>query len=88
MPTKKCQKLTFKLVSKTKDFFGVWEICICINDKYYTYPINSEFAVEEVERLISKHRFGKALQTLKQFKTNNFNSFEKEKQNDANSRYV
>lgn len=74
---KKCQKLTFILTSKVRDFNGVWEVTVLIKDKQYTYPINSTWAVEEVERLLYKRRYGKALQVLKQFTTKEFNAFKK-----------
>jgi len=77
MPNKKRHKLTFLITSKVKDFNGVWEVCILLGNKEYTYPVSSEWAVEECERLLKNRRYGKALQVLKQFKLEGFNSFEK-----------
>ena len=75
--TEKRQKLTFQIVSKVKNYFGVWEVSIVIGSKNYTYPISSEYAVEKAEEFIRLRRYGKALQILKQFKIDGFNPFEK-----------
>ena len=75
---KKRQNLTICLVSKIKDFNGVWEVEVLINSKTYTYPINSEFALNKIESLLYRHKYGSVLKLLKLFKINNFNSFEKE----------
>jgi hypothetical protein len=78
MPTnKKRQHLTLFLVSKSKDCFGVWEVCVLINGKEYTYPVSSEYAVVKVERLLrGPHpKYGKALHLLTLFKVNGFNAF-------------
>ena len=76
---KKSQKLTLLLASTTRDYFGVHEVEVLINGKSYTYPLSSESAVEEVEGLIRKKKFGKALQLLKKSVITGFNSFGKEK---------
>lgn len=67
--SKKHQKLIIKLLSKKKDFFGMWEVEVSINRKIYTYPIPSEFAVEQIERMLQKKRYSAAIMILKQFKT-------------------
>lgn len=74
---KKGQKLTISLLSKTKDFFGIWEVCVLINGKEYTYPVTSEYAVEKFERLLrGPHpKPGKALHMLTLFKVTGFNAF-------------
>lgn len=69
--------MTICLISKVKDFFGVWEVSILIDGKEYTYPISSEFALKKFEVLLKKRRYGKALNILKQFKIESFNSFER-----------
>jgi hypothetical protein len=79
MPTKKVQKLNIILEAKVKDFYGVWELSVLINQKAYTYPINSEFAVEQIEHFLRLRRPGKALKVLNQFKLTGFNTFERER---------
>jgi hypothetical protein len=80
--SQKRQKLTCLLLSKAKDCFGIWEVCILINDKEYTYPITSEFAVNKFEKLLRcKHpKPGKALHLLTLFKVTGFNAFAKEEE--------
>lgn len=63
---KKRQKLTLCLISKIKDYFGLWEVNILINKKEYTFLIPSEYAVEKFERM-SKRFPGRALNLLKKF---------------------
>lgn len=63
----KSQKLTICLISKFKDFAGVWEVVVEIKGKPYTFAIASEFAVRTAECLIAQHKPGKALNLLKQF---------------------
>jgi hypothetical protein len=78
MPTNKnCQKLTLCLTSEVEDFFGVIEVCVLLNGKEYTYPINSKFALEKFKKLLGKNQPGKALDVLKKFKLSGFNSFDK-----------
>ncbi len=59
-------KLCVSIISKIKDFFGVWEVSIFINTKEYKYFLNSTFKVEQVEKLIRKHKPGKAINFLRQ----------------------
>jgi hypothetical protein len=72
--------LTCSLTNEIKDCFGVIEVGVLINGKEYVYPITSEFALRKVKRLLKcKHpKYGKALNLLKTFKVNGFNSFEME----------
>jgi len=77
---KKRQNLTIRLVSKIKDYMGIWEVAVLVNGKLYTYPISSEFAVRKVESLIRRRKPGRALRVLKLFLTDGFNEFKKEKQ--------
>jgi hypothetical protein len=63
---KKRQILTLCLVSKIKDYFGLWEVNVLINKKEYTFLIPSEYAVEKFERM-SKCFPGRALNLLKKF---------------------
>lgn len=62
------RKLYFTLISKTKDLFGVWEICIQLGYKEYTYIVSSSYAVEQFEKYLRKRRYGLALNVLKRFK--------------------
>jgi hypothetical protein len=78
MPSKKGQKLTVSLVSKIKDYFGIWEVTVLINNKAYTYPISSEFLLGKVEKQLRLNKPGRALHLLKQAKITGFNSFEEE----------
>lgn len=64
--SKKRHDLTLCLISKIRDFFGVWLVDVAINGKIYTYSIPSEFAVEEFERMLI-YTPGKALNWLKKF---------------------
>lgn len=64
--SKKSQKLTLQVVSKSKDCFGVWEVNVLINSKPYTYNLTSEFAARQIDKLVNK-KPGKALALLKQF---------------------
>ena len=72
--------LTLCLTHETKDCFGIIEVGVKINEKEYVYPISSEFALNKVKRLLRcKHpKYGKALQVLKLFKVDGFNSFGEE----------
>lgn len=79
MSTEKGQKLTCQLLSKVKDYFGVWEVTVLINNRLYTYPISSEFLLKKVEKLIRLKKFGKAIHVLSQAKISGYNYFEKEK---------
>lgn len=65
--SKKGQKLTICLESKTKDLFGVWELVIRSDKKRYTYLIPSEYIVRKFEKLLRQKRFGKAIHTLSIF---------------------
>ena len=65
--SKKGQKLTISLESKTKDWSGVYELIINISGKRYTYLITSEFAVRKIEQLIRRRKPGKALNVLRLF---------------------
>ena len=66
------------IVSEVKDCFGVWEIKVAINGKLYTYPIDSEFIVRKVKKMLRLNKIGKAINLLSQFKITGFNSFEEE----------
>lgn len=68
MPNKKSQKLTLCLTTEVKDVFGVYILDVLINEKLYTYLLNSEFAVRQFKKLLRHKRPGKALNILKQFK--------------------
>jgi len=72
-------KLEVTLISEVRDFFGVWEVTVDINEKVYTYPLNSEYAVRKIEKMIRLRKFGKALHLLSQFKIEGFNEYEKER---------
>jgi hypothetical protein len=76
--TQKHQLLNICLISKVRDFNGIWEVSILLNGKAYTYPITSEFAVRKFESLLYRHKPGRALEILRKFKITGFNSFEKE----------
>lgn len=62
-------RLFFTLISKTRDLFGVWEVCIQIGYVEYTYTISSSYAVEQFDKYLRKRRYGLALNVLKKFKT-------------------
>lgn len=70
------QKLKVVLTSKIKDCFGVWEVCVAINGRHYTYPIESEFILRKVEKMIRLEKYSKAIHLLSQFKVEGFNYFE------------
>jgi len=76
--SKKGQKLTVCLLSKVRDCFGVWEITVVINEKPYTYPIDSEYAVRKIEKMIRLNKPGKAIHLLSQFKIGGFNFFKED----------
>jgi len=80
---KKGQKLTLCLVSEMKDLFGVIEICVSINGKCYTYPLDSEWIVKKVKKLIRLKKFGRAIQLLKQSMIGGFNYHEPSQRNEA-----
>ena len=65
----KQKRLSLKviLLSKVRDLFGFWELCITINDKQYTYYLSSEFGVRQFEKKLYKKMPGKALQVLRKF---------------------
>gem|GEM_PF-6185215 len=67
--SKKSQKLTVCLGSVVRDFNGFWEVSIGINGKEYTFGIQSEYIVRQVQRLIRRNRGGKAISLLKQHGT-------------------
>lgn len=73
--SKKCQNLTVSLISKMRDYFGVWEVEVLINGVVYTYPISSEYILKKVEKLLRLKKPGKALYLLGQAKISGFNSF-------------
>lgn len=75
--SKKGHNLTISLISESTDQFGVIEVGVLINEKLYTYPITSEFALRKIKSLLFRHKPGKALKLLQMFKTTGFNSFEK-----------
>lgn len=78
MPFKKGQLLTISLIDELIDCFGVIEVHILINERPYTYPINSEFALRKFKSLLRRKKFNKALKILGLFKIEGFNSFKKE----------
>jgi hypothetical protein len=73
--------LTLKITSKVRDVFGIWEVTVLLNNKLYTFPVTSEFALRKVEKLLRNRKPGKALHLLKLFTTTGFNAF-KENSND------
>ena len=77
----KGQKLTVSLVSYTKDCCGVYEVRVLINEKSYTYPIDSEYIFRKVKKMIRLHKPGKALHLLSMFKIEGFNYFEERREN-------
>ena len=80
---KKGQTLTLCLVSEMKDLFGVIEVCVSINGKCYTYPLDSEWIVKKVKKLIRLKKFGRAIQLLKQSVIGGFNYYETSQRNEA-----
>ena len=82
---KKRQKLTICLLSKAKDWAGVWEVRIMINDKPYIYFINSEYALEKFEKLLRQKKPGKALHLLSLFKVQELVDLWKEGNNGVQS---
>jgi hypothetical protein len=58
-------KLTLEVVSK--DFFGVFTVQALIDEKPYTFVLNSEYAIRQVQKLIRQRRPGRALNMLKKF---------------------
>jgi len=58
-----------------KDLFGVIEVCVSINGKCYTYPLDSEWIVKKVKKLIRLKKFGRAIQLLKLSKIEGFNYY-------------
>ncbi len=81
MPVKLRQKLTMSVVSVSKDPSGVYEVCVLLNKKEYTFPITSEFALRKAQKLLRLKHPGKALWLLKQFTTSGFNSFKERNTN-------
>ena len=75
--SQKSQKLTIRLVAIRTDIFGVIEVDVILNNKLYTYPITSEFALRKVQSLLYRHKPGRALKVLEMFKVRGFNAFEK-----------
>ena len=71
--------LEIKLLSKIRDYSGVWEVSILINNKEYTYPISSEYKLNRFENLLKRKQPRRALRILTDAKIEGFNSFEKEK---------
>lgn len=69
-------KLKVALISKVKDCFGVWEVAVTINERLYTYPIESEYILKKIEKMIRLKKYGKAIHLLSQFKVEGFNYFE------------
>ena len=68
-------KPAVKIISKTRDCFGVWEVSVLINGRAYTYPVDSEYIVRKIEKMLRFRKPGKALHLLSQFKTEGFNYF-------------
>lgn len=60
------EKLTVQITAKIRDFFGVWEVHTLVNTKQYLFWLNSDFKVEQVEKLLRLHKPGMALNFLKQ----------------------
>jgi hypothetical protein len=58
-------KLTLEVVSK--DFFGIFTVHALIDEKPYTFVLNSEYAIRQVQKLIRQRRPGRALNMLKKF---------------------
>ena len=58
--------MTLQHLSTVRDCFGVFEVTVKINgkDKEYTFPLRSQFDVDEFDRLFTHHK-GKALNWLK-----------------------
>lgn len=69
------QKLEIQLISKVRDIFGVWEITVNINGKLYTYPIDAEYGLKKIKKMIRLKKYGKALHLLNLYKIKGFNSF-------------
>ena len=57
--------LTNILTSKSE--FGLFEVVVLINQKPYSYRLNSEWAVRKFQTLFDKGWNGKALNVLKKF---------------------
>jgi len=72
-------KLEVTIISETRDCFGVWEVTVAVNKKIYTYPIDAEFGLKKVRKMIRLKKYGKALHLLSLYKLKGFNSFEEDK---------
>ena len=58
-------KLTLEVVSR--DFFGVFTVQALVDAKHYTFVVNSEYAIRQIQKLIRQRRPGRALNMLKKF---------------------
>jgi len=58
-------KLILEVVSR--DFFGVFTVQALIDTKPYTFAVNSEYAIRQIQKLIRQRRPGRALNMLKKF---------------------
>lgn len=61
------QNLTICLVSKTKDYFGVYEVKVNINGKERTFLVTSEFILRKIEKAVRNRHFKKAIYMLSAF---------------------
>jgi hypothetical protein len=64
---KERRKLSVVIEVEHKDFFGFYTLEVLINQKSYTYYLNSEFALRKVKSLLYRHKAGRALKVLKLF---------------------
>lgn len=54
-------------LSTAKDYFGIYTVCVQIDDKkQYSYDMKSEYDVEQFLQLL-RHKPGKALGYLKKY---------------------
>lgn len=61
------RKLSLTHLATSLDTFGVWDVCVLINDKEYTYSLSSEYGYKVFLRYYKMNRPGRALHTLKLF---------------------
>jgi hypothetical protein len=64
MHAQKRQKLTCKLLSITKDFFGVFSFKLLCDGKVQTFELYSEFLARKVNSMLQHGEIDKAFNTL------------------------
>jgi len=74
----KKEKLSMKLLSTTLDFFGVWEVDVIINDKFYKYVLDSEYAVNKFLSYYNKGLYRSAAAVIDHYSTKKITSERKD----------